>query len=101
MEDDRFGPEKEGYRVPDDPAQRKQKKPPRETYNIQFSQELPTYELITVLQYELLRARDQRKDVVLLQALVHDIKFRLSWYLEKHGEVLRPPRRPRGPAKYP
>jgi hypothetical protein len=70
---------------------RRPKKPPREAYNIQFAQHLPTEELLVLLQYELLRARDRKQDVSLPTAIVHDIKFRLGYYLDNYGEVERPP----------
>jgi hypothetical protein len=69
------------------------KKPPREAYNIQFAQGLSGEELLNILQYEILRARDKKQpgsEVALPTALVHDIKFRLKWYLERHGDVQRP-----------
>lgn len=66
------------------------KKPPREAYNIQFAQGLSTKDLITLLQHELLRARTSDSEVTLPTSIVHDIKFRLNWYMKNHGEVDRP-----------
>lgn len=70
-------------------SSRKQK-PPREAYNIQFAQGISTKDMLTLLQYELLRARNTESEVLLPQSIVHDIKFRLGWYLKNHGEVERP-----------
>lgn len=68
-------------------------KPPRETYNIQFVRELDTLDIADViLQYELLRARDAKKEVSLPVEMVHDIKFRLKYYEERYGEIERPER---------
>ncbi len=68
----------------------RKQKPPREAYNIQFAQGISTCELITVLQHELLRARTSDSEVTLPSSIVHDIKFRLGWYLNEIGEVERP-----------
>ena len=65
-------------------------KPQRETLNIQFANTLPTEDLLTLLQYELLRARDKGEDVRLPQSIVHNIKFRLSKYFEANGEIAPP-----------
>jgi hypothetical protein len=67
------------------------KKPPREAYNIQFAHGLSAEDMMMVLQHELLRARNTGAEVTLPTSIVHDIKFRLGWYLENHGEVVRPP----------
>ena len=69
----------------------RRQKTPREPYNIQFAQGISTGDLITLLQYELLRARTSDTEVMLPTSIVHDIKFRLGFYLKKHGEVERPP----------
>jgi len=72
-------------------GERLNKKPPREAYNIQFANGLSGSELSNILQYELLRARASGTEVTLPVSIVHDIKFRLSWYRKRHGEVERPP----------
>ena len=64
----------------------------REAKNIQFAQGSSSDDLINILQYELLRARTDGTEVRLSSALVHDIKYRLSWYRDEVGEVIRKPR---------
>ena len=63
------------------------KKPSREAYNIQFAQGISTEDLITLLQYELLRARTADSEVTLPTSIVHDIKFRLGKYLKELGDI--------------
>ena len=70
----------------------KRDKPPRETVNIQFARGLTAKELNTILQLELIRARSQKPaatECTLPTEIVHDIKFRLRYYAELHGEVDR------------
>lgn len=72
-------------------GEQENKKPPREAYNIQFAHGLSAEDMMMVLQHELLRARSTDSEVTLPSSIVHDIKFRLGWYLKRHGEVDRPP----------
>jgi len=69
----------------------------REAFNIQFAQGLDCHDLCSLLQYELLRARDKGGEVVLPCAVVHDIKFRLRFYRNEVGEVVRSDTRRTGP----
>jgi len=69
------------------------KKPPRQAYNIQFAHGLSGESLLDIIQLELLRARSSdppQPEASLPTPILHEIKFRLKYYLEKHGEVERP-----------
>ncbi len=71
-------------------------KKPREVHNIQFANGLDDEDVLLILQHELLIARskgDECPEVVLPASLVHNIKFRLGWYMDKAGEdeSKRPP----------
>ncbi len=58
--------------------------------NILFARSLSSLELTFILQYELMKSRGQRSATVTLSnELVHDLKFRLKHYSEKHGEIKR------------
>ena len=76
---------------------RGKKEKPREAFNIQFAHGLDCHDLCSLLQYELLRARDKGEEVVLPCAVVHDIKFRLQFYRGEVGEVVRSDTRRPGP----
>ena len=67
------------------------RKPPREAYNIQFAQGLCGDAMLDIIQHELLRARSKKPptEATLPTAILHDIKYRLTWYLDKYGEVER------------
>lgn len=72
------------------------RKKSRETYNIQFVNGLEDEAVLELLQYELLRARSRGTDspeVTLPASLVHNLKFRLGWYMDRAGddEGKRPP----------
>lgn len=72
------------------------RKKSRETYNIQFVNGLEDEAVLELLQYELLRARSRGTDspeVSLPASLVHNLKFRLGWYMDRAGEdeSKRPP----------
>ena len=72
------------------------RKKSRETYNIQFVNGLEDEAVIELLQYELLRARSKGVDspeVSLPASLVHNLKFRLGWYMDNAGndDSKRPP----------
>lgn len=70
----------------------KGKKPPRKSRNIQFARSLNSEQLTTLLQEKLLKARNSEpedQEVPLMTELVHDIKFRLTYYARLYGEVDR------------
>jgi hypothetical protein len=67
-------------------------KPSRKKKNIQFARSLSYRELSAILQNALMEARNDgaaEGKVELMPEIVHDIKFRLRWYYEEHGEVKR------------
>lgn len=72
-------------------SRRKSHEEKRERRNIQFAHGLSSDEMILLLQHELLRARTQGPlaEVSIPNAIVHDIKFRLSYYAKLFGEVDR------------
>jgi len=64
----------------------------RDTVNIEFARGLSSEQLNTILQLELIRARGQKppaQEVTLPTEIIHDIKFRLRYYAQLHGEVDR------------
>lgn len=77
------------------PERRKPHKANRKTINIQFARSLSPEEMNVILQLELTRARtkeeaDQVKvtpEVTLPSELVHEIKFRLTYYSRTFGDI--------------
>lgn len=75
---------------PSRPTQGERYKPSRRHVNINFARSLSSSELIAILQLELLRARSQKpeaSEASLPTEILHDIKFRLTYYSEEAGEI--------------
>jgi len=71
-----------------DQDDRNRQKPTRKKKNIQFARSLGSMELNAILQNALMEARGESSNsCTLMVELVHEIKYRLRWYYEHHGEA--------------